>query len=224
MDARWGKTGAIAGIVFAVLFVLGLMLPALPGAGESEATVLDFYADSGNRATVIISSYLMGLAGVTFLVFLSSLYRGLRAAEGESGNLATIALGGGIVFVAMAFNSASAWGNVPGGVEFGGEAVPGYEIPIWFTQLGYGNMLLYGMLSAIAMIVSVSLLAQRTALFPRWLAITGFACSFILLFGVMFLPSLALPIWAIATSVAMLKAPASHPREVAQPARAGMAG
>ena len=223
MDTRWGRPGAIAAIVFAVLFTLGVMMPALPGAGESEARVLEFYEDSGNRLTVIIASYLIGLAGLAFLVFLASLYRGLRAAEGDGGNLAHVALAGGGVFVAMMFNGASAWSNVPGGIEFGNEAVPGYEIPIWFTQLGYGHLLLYGMLSAIAVVVSTSLIAMRTSVLPRWHAITGFVCAFILLFGVMFLPTLALPVWAIATGVAMLKAPAVQPRESGRIVSAGTA-
>lgn len=220
-SARWGRLGAVSGIIFAILFILGVMLPGLPGAGASEATVDEFYADSGNRTMVIFASFLLVLAGIAFLGFVASLHRGLRQAEGDSGSLATIALGAGFIFVAMLYTSSSAWSNVPGGMQFGNEVQPSYEVPIWFTQLGYGELLLNGMFAAIAMIVSTSVLTLRTAVFPRWLAWTGFVCAFVLLFGVMFLPMIALPIWAIATSVAMLMSPAARAHPAAQRAPAG---
>lgn len=219
--SRWGRFGAVSGIVFAVLFVLGVMLTNLPSGGESEETVMEFYADSGNRVMVMVAVYLLILAGIAFLCFVSSLHRGLRQAEGDSGSLATVALGGGIVFVAMLYATGSAWGNVAAGIEFGGETQPGYEIPIWFTQLGYGDLLLHGMFAAIATIVPTSVLTLRTGVFPRWLAWTGFVCAFLLLFGVVFIPMIALPIWAIATSVAMLKSPVARANPAAQPAPMG---
>lgn len=209
-SARWGRLGAVSGILFAILFTLGVMLPELPGAGNSEAVVNEFYADSGNRLTVMVASYLLAFAGIAFLGFVSHLHHGLRRAEGDSGSLSTVALAGGVVFVTMLFAGASAWGNVPGGMAFGGEVQPNYEIPVWFTQLGYGSLLLYAMFAAIAMIGTTSLLTLRTAVLPRWVAYTGFGCAFVLLFAVMFLPMIALPVWAIATSVAMLKSPATR--------------
>ncbi|CAN5759396.1 hypothetical protein BH23CHL2_BH23CHL2_06850 [soil metagenome] len=215
--ASWSRFGAIAGILFAVLFTIGVILPDLPSGGESAAVVDEFYADSGNRMIVIVASYLIVLAGLAFLGFLSEIYRGLRRAEGDSGSLATMALAAGVLFTGMLYASSSAWGNVPGGVELGGEEQPNSEIAIWFTQLGYGDLLLYGMFAAIAVIVPTSVLVLRTGVLPRWQAWTGFACAFLLLFGVMFLPMIALPIWAIATSVAMLKSPATRTAHNAQP-------
>lgn len=205
---HWGRWGALSGIVFAIMFVIGVILPDLPSGGDSSATVTAFYADSGNRMVAIVASYILVIAGLAFLVFVANLHRGLRRAEGESGSLATVALGAGIVFVVMLNSASSAWANVPGGVELGGEELPGAEIPIWFTQLGYGDLLLHAMFAAIAVIVPTSLLALRTGVLPNWLAWTGFGCAAVLLLGVVFIPMIALPIWVIAASVAMLKAPA----------------
>ena len=215
--ASWSRFGGIAGILFAVLFTLGVILPDLPSGGDSAAVVDEFYADSGNRTTVIVAAYLIVLAGLAFLGFVSELYRGLRRAEGDSGSLATMALAGGVLFIGMLYASSSAWANVPGGMEMAGESQPSSEIPIWFTQLGYGDLLLYGMFAAIAVIVPTSVLALRTGALPRWQAWIGFACAFVLLFGVMFLPMIALPIWAIAIGVAMLKSPVTSPAHSAQP-------
>jgi len=215
---NWSRFGAIAGILFAVLFTLGVILPDLPSGDDSAAVVDEFYADSGNRTTVIVAAYLIVLSGLAFIGFFAELYRGLRRAEGDAGSLATMALAGGVLFVGMLYASSSAWANVPGGMEMAGESQPSSEIPIWFTQLGYGDLLLYGMFAAIAVIVPTSVLALRTGLLPRWQAWTGFVCAFALLFGVIFLPMIALPLWAIATSVAMLKSPATQPARNSQPA------
>jgi hypothetical protein len=89
------------------------MLPSLPGGGDSEATITEFYAGSGNRITVIAAMYLLVLAGIAFIGFISDLHRRLRQAEGESGPLATIALVAGAVFVTMLYAASAAWGVSP---------------------------------------------------------------------------------------------------------------
>lgn len=216
-ESRWGRLGAVSGIVFAVLFVLGILLPGLPNSDEPEA-FSDFYADGGNRAMVVISLYLLIFAGIAFLAFAANLYRGLREAEGDSGSLATIALGAGIVFVAMLSSGAAAWANVPAGIEFGGEAQPANDFPIWFNQLGFGEIMVPGMFAAITVIVCTSALVLRTAVLPRWLAWTGFVCALFLVLSVVFLPMIALPIWTVATGVAMLKSPAPSAAPAPQPA------
>jgi hypothetical protein len=48
----------------------------------------------------------------------------------------------------------------------------------------------------------------RTDVLPRWLAWLGFICGVVLLFGVIFLPMIALPIWLIATSIVLYRQPA----------------
>jgi len=54
---------------------------------------------------------------------------------------------------------------------------------------------------------------MRTGVLPRWLAWLGFVCGVVLLFGVVFLPVIALPIWLIAASIVLYRQPeaASQP-------------
>jgi len=208
-ESRWGRLGAVSGIVFAVLFLASLFVPDLPSGSDANAS-------SGARSSVIITAYLMGLAGIAFLGFLASLYRGLREAEGEAGTLATLALAAGVLFVAMLYASGSAWAAVPAGIEFGQEPQPTSDVAIWLTQLGFGTLLVYGMFAAIVVVVVTSTLALRTAILPRWLAWTGFVCALLLIFGVFYMPMIALPIWAIATSVAMLRRPVLRTERAAQ--------
>jgi hypothetical protein len=218
-ESRWGRLGAVSGILFAVLFTAGVMLPDLPdGEDVNQAAITAFYADGDNRVTVIVAMYLLMLAGIAFLGFIAGLYRGLREAEGASGSLATVALAAGIVFVVMLNATSVAWGTVAAGIEFGGNTLGDSENPIWFGSLGDISLLIHGMFAAIVVIVATSLLALRTAALPRWLAWTGFACAFLLVFSVVFMPMIALPIWAVATGVAMLRHPAAQARRAAQPA------
>lgn len=216
-ESRWGRLGAVSGIVFAVLFTLGIMLPDLPGDTETDgAAIAGFYADGGSRVTVIIGMYLLMLAGIAYLGFVANLYRGLRQAEGDSGVLATLALAAGVLFVAMLYSAGGAWAAVPAGIEFGSAAQPTGDIALWFTQLGFVDLLIHGLFAAIVVIVATSILALRTAVLPRWLAWTGFVCAFLLVFGVVYMPMIALPIWAIATSVAMLRRPVLRTERAAQ--------
>ena len=53
---RWSP---LAGIAFVVLFVAGLFLNNMPSADDSAAKLISYYNDGGNRAQVIISSYLL---------------------------------------------------------------------------------------------------------------------------------------------------------------------
>jgi hypothetical protein len=45
----------------------------------------------------------------------------------------------------------------------------------------------------------------RTGVLPRWLAWLGFICGVVLLFGVIFLPMIALPVWLIAMSIVLYR-------------------
>src|SRR3954454_7737046 len=68
-DSRWDRWGPIAGIAFVVLLVVGISLAIsdLPAGDDPVSKFTSFYNDKGDRAKVIIGSYLMVLSGVFFL-------------------------------------------------------------------------------------------------------------------------------------------------------------
>jgi hypothetical protein len=59
------------------------------------------------------------------------------------------------------------------------------------------------------MIFAVSILTLRTGALPRWSAWVGFLAAIALLFAVIWIPQLALLIWALCVSGAMLARPAA---------------
>src|SRR5438128_7075137 len=99
-NARSDRWGPIAGIVFVVLFFVAISLIDIPAGDDSTKKITDFYNDGGDRAKIIISTYLFVLAGVFFFWFLASLRDRLIAVEGEPARLTVITFAGGNVFIA----------------------------------------------------------------------------------------------------------------------------
>src|SRR5688500_11878501 len=100
-DRRWAQWAPVSGIVFVVLFIVGVLLLNLPDTDDPASKIKSHYDDEGNRAQLIICAYAFVLAGVFFYWFLGSLRATMLAAEGPPGRLTSIAFGSGLVFVAL---------------------------------------------------------------------------------------------------------------------------
>jgi hypothetical protein len=211
----WERWGPLAGIVFVVLFVVGLSLNNIPSADDSAAKITSFYNDSGDRAQLIISSYLLWLAGLFFFWFIAGLRAKLMAVEGVPGRLTSITFGGGLVFIALLAAAAACFASVAGDVTFGGEDFVGVDGARFVPELGYPLLLIGGMFGVIAMIDAASILIVRTGVLPRWIGYFGFVAAVALLFAGFFLPMIFFVLWILFVSIAMWRAPAEA---TAQPA------
>src|SRR5579872_5856548 len=104
---RTSRAAAVAGIIFAVLLIVALVLlrvsvparPEVPGA---------WLADARRRAAVAIALNLIPFAGIAFLWFIGVLRD--RIGEREDRLFATVFLGSGLLFVAMLFVAAAVAG------------------------------------------------------------------------------------------------------------------
>jgi hypothetical protein len=205
MPLASARIAAASGVVFVILLVVGILLLDIPGHDDSDTIVNEFYASSGDRARVVASAYLLAGAGLALLVFLAFLRGYLKAIEGEPGTLSAIAFGAGLVFVVSLF-------------ALGAAQSPTYALSIdafdepqseltraVIPHLGY-SMFIYGLWAAAAMIASTSLVILRSAAFARWMAWAGFAAAAVLVFGIFFMPIIALPLWVLAMSVELLRA------------------
>lgn len=194
----------VSGIAFAVLFVLGMLMMNLPvgGEGSSDAEIRDFYANSDDRTRVVISMYLLALAGVAFIIFLAGLYAVVRAGASERFDsvLPLASLIAGIVFVALLFAGAAALGAIAGGIQLGDEPelIEDTGVARFLGHTGYALILIFGAISAAAMIAMVSArILQQPHLAARWVAWAGFILAAILLLAIVFLPMIALPLWVL---------------------------
>ena len=204
-DSRWEQWGPIAGIVFVVLFVVGLFMNNLPSADDSAIKIANYYNDGGKRAVIIIGSYLLWLAGLFFFWFIASLRTRLLAVEGAPGRLTSIAFGGGLIFIGMLFVAAACFASVAGDITFGSEKFASVDGARYLPELGYPILVIGGMFAAIAMIDAASILILRTKVLPRWIAYFGFFAAVALLFAGFFIPMLAFVLWVLFVSVAMMR-------------------
>lgn len=202
----------VGGIAFAILFVLGMVMMSLPvgGGSFSDAEIRDFYANSDDRTRVVISMYLLALSAIAFMPFLAGLYyriRSARPSDASDSVLPLASLIAGIAFVAMLLAGAAALGAIAGGIQVGNEPelLEDTGVARFLGHTGYALILIMGAFSAAAMIAMVSVrVLNLPHLGPKWLAWAGFVIAAILLFGIIWLPMLALPIWVLIACFTLL--------------------
>jgi hypothetical protein len=209
MQARRDMWTPVAGVLAAVTFVVGLLFASdSPDTSDPDAKVLAWYADHGHRVGILVGGFLLAFCGLFFLWFAAGLRQRLRAAEGPGGRLSTVAFGGAVVFVAMLGAGAAALAAIPAEQSFGsGPALHTADLARFLPSAGFGAILVFGAFGAIALIDATSIVILRTGILPRWLAWLGFVAAVVLLFGVVFVPMIALPIWLVAASIVLFRLP-----------------
>jgi hypothetical protein len=192
------------------LFVAAVIISGdqLGRVGDPDRQFVSYFNDTSNRVRDIAGAYVLAASGMAFVVFLARLYARLGAnAEGRA--LPLIALGAGLIFVALLLAAAAALSAVPTSLAlaamFDEERHEfGPDVSRLATQFGF-MLLVFAMWAAAACIAAISLAARTTGFFPAWLVGLGLIAAFALLFSFFFMPAAALPIWALATSVHLLR-------------------
>jgi hypothetical protein len=212
----------VAGILFVVLYVAAWFVSSTPESDDSRATVAAYYADKGNRVPMIVAAYLFVFAALLFLWFLAGLRTRLLDAEGSGGPLTAIAFAAGVLCAGLLMVGAFALAAVPAGISFGGADAPADgDVVTTVQQLAYGVILVGAMLSAAAAMVATSVLTIRTGVLPRWTAWVGLVAAVVLLFAFVWLPQIALLVWVLGVSIAMMRR--TSPRSARAPAGVGRA-
>jgi hypothetical protein len=180
--------------------------------GVSDQALVAWWSDDGNQLAAVLSMYCFIVAGLCFLVFLTQLRSHLLAAEGGGGELTTLVVVSGAVFVAMLFLAGVSRGVIGFAVTSPAtdETLPGPDTLRYLPQIGYAITGTASLLTVAVTIATSSWLILRTAVFGRWLAWVGVAAAAVLvvasatLAGVYLIP--AIYVWVVATSVAMWRA------------------
>jgi hypothetical protein len=197
------RAGAIAGIVFSILFIISLVLirvsvPATPGdAGTWLST---------REKSIRLALDLLPFAGIAFLWFIGVLRDRIGAQEDRF--FATVFLGSGLLFLAMIF-AASA---VSGGLMMAYGAIPGKVLDsgiyTFARTVAYQIVNVYAIRMAAVFMISTCTLAIRTGMFQRWMAFLGYVLALLLLLspGRLYWAPLVFPLWALVISVYVLLA------------------
>jgi hypothetical protein len=182
-----------------MIISLGIIRLALPDGPAEQSTV-----KPGFDKAIALALHLVPFAGIAFLWFLGVLRNRIGAAEDQF--LATVFLGSGLLFVASLFASAAVAGAVLGSTQARSHQQVGSEVYYFAAQVGYAFLNIFAFKMAGVFIISTCTIALRTAIFPRWIAFSGYACSLALLLvisnwlwiGVLF------PLWTILVSTYIL--------------------
>jgi hypothetical protein len=215
---RFARLVPASGIAFVVLVVVASLIKDAPGTDASDAEILSYYQDDGNRGKELAAFFLVGVAALCFLSWLGSLRGFLARVEGEPARLTTATIAAGAAFITLAVFAHVAATAISWTVE----AYERYEIdPDAARILGsvwYGSFVM-SMFAAAAMLLSASVLALHSRVFPTWLAALGFLGALAGVLGFLVWPSLVILVWILAASVWMLRAASPVTPHQSAPAR-----
>jgi len=195
----WERLAALAGVAFVVLYTAAFALGIEVGASDRE--ILDYYADSGNRAKEVVAFFLIAAAALAFIVFAGSLRSLIARAEQETAMLAALAWAGGtacavLVLAGDAVSRATAFAAMSEDFRLDPNTRRLFE------DAGF-LLFVSGALAAILLVIAVSLAALRHGLLPRWLGWAGFPAAALLPLAIGFVGFLVLALWMLAVSAAL---------------------
>jgi len=211
-----------AGIAFVVLFVAGVILnfgdtPNIKSSETDAVAAQKWVAElsgSGHRVGLLVSAYLLILAGLAFLWFTT----GLRTWLAPDLVMGRIISGLGVLGAGAMAAAAMSGAVVAGSVSFGNQPAPqnGDAIRLVMEPFFPFLFVVFGLVSA-ALIATVAVAITRTGILPRWVAYTGWIAVLASVAGVVFLPFVLVLLWYLALSIVGLTRATPAPAVVAVP-------
>ncbi len=201
MAARAERHAPLTGIAAVVLWFVSLVivegLTNPPSENATPERALAYFNDE--EVGIFISSFLFALGSLFFLWFVGSLRAALVRAEGGVARVSNIAFAAGVAFSLLMLLFA-----LPPSVgAFSNETLgPSAAEALWYLD---DLFFVAAQFTAIPLLVATALVSLRTAVLPRWLAWLSLLVAAVLLFplGGVFALGLGVPIWTVATSVAL---------------------
>ena len=216
LQAQWWRAGGAAGILFLVLFIVGISIQGeAPSFDGPIGEIRDWFADNGEQ--YLVGNYLIFLGFVLFyLPFLSSLRGVLASAEGGPAVWSRVAFAGGLIFMILGLVNSSFWATLAYGfgvVENGDEGT--IKTLMYLDRVGFNG----AVLTLIPLMLGASLVTLQTGVLWRWLPLLALvAIVFVVIFGASTLSSdsngalggigliglFATALWILLTSINMI--------------------
>jgi len=200
---RTPRAAAIAGMIFAVLMAVSIVLIRL-SLPSDPTEVGSWLNDGASRTSVIVAVNLIPFAGIAFLWFIGVIRD--RMGEREDKFFATIFLGSGLLFIALLFAAtAMAVGML---ASFKSAPSTTSEIEVWDlgSKTTFALLNTFAMRMAAVFIISTCTIALRTAIIHRWLSISGLVIALVLLVVASSVPYIntLFPLWIFLVSLEIL--------------------
>ena len=197
--ARWAPVSGILYVILWVVVIIGLD----SDTGDSDADIVSWYADSGNRDKQLVGFFLVLAASLCFLWFLSVLRGRLAQAEGTAGVKTTLAFGAGLVAVTLWMIASAIWMAISFAVGDTDEFVVDPNMDRLLGNLGYA-LWFAGTTIALLVVLCTALVGLRGQVIPRWLAWVSVVVAITMLASFVFLPFLIWLGWVLVVSLIWL--------------------
>jgi hypothetical protein len=208
-STRAALLSALPGVLFVVTFVVGFMLTNTPNSDASDKEWHDYFADRGHQVGLLVSGFLLAIAGVLLLSFLTALWRRVNAAESPANRdplaLGAAAMAGALVAAGGVINTV-----IPGAIIFQSLHVPSADVLRLVDNMGFPIMMVGGMFATALAIVALTLQASRSGYFGRLLSVFSYVAALAAIAAFLFFPVAIVLIWALVVSIVMVRRPSAR--------------
>jgi hypothetical protein len=196
---------AVAGLVFVGLLIVAIAVGTAPEAEKSDATILDYYGDSGNQVKQIVVALVMTIGLTAFLAFVTGL-RLVLVEAGAPAPLADLALVGGLAFALLALVGISIGTAVPATFVFSDTFELDADTARVLLTIGNIWLLSFAGATGSLLVGAASLASRRAELLPPWLEWTGLIAAPLMLLSLPLfgLAAIAMVVWVLAVSLVLL--------------------
>jgi hypothetical protein len=207
-----GRWAGIAGLGFVVgqvgAFAMGIEV------GPSDREILDYYADSGNRAREVVAFFLIAAAALCLVLFSHCVRVVIDRAASSASSAARAAFAGGLaasvlILAGDAVSRATAFSAMDADFELDPNTRRLFE------NAGF-LLFVCGALAAILLTAGVAVAALRHGVLPRWLGWASVVTALLLPLAIGFVGFLVFWLWVLLVS-GVLAFRSSHAPAQAQP-------
>lgn len=195
------RAAAIAGILFALLYGVGLVLIriSIPADLAAESVWMET-----NSKTVALALNLMPYAGIAFLWFIGVIRD--RLSDLEDRLFATVFLGSGLLFLALTFIGAALAGGLLSSYMVAPSALVESGVYTYSRAVMYETINVYAIRMAGVFMISLGTIWLRTGLMRRGWALLTYALALVLLLSISYSlwVTLIFPGWVLVVSVYFL--------------------
>jgi hypothetical protein len=200
------KAAAIAGILFAILLIIALVLLLISIPENSRDGIAWLTTNSSN---LLLALNLIPFAGIAFLWFMGVVRDHLGDSEDQF--FSTVFFGSGLLFLAILFVATASTGTLilMAGIQTDRLVESGiYDLGWNFSR---NLMYVYATKMAGVFMISTSSLFLRTKVTPRWMSLLGYLLAAIMIFRLRQIDRvgwvfLFFPLWILLISIYILMA------------------
>jgi hypothetical protein len=197
------RAAAIAGIIFAVLFTISLVLIRLAIPEELSGTNTAAWLQ-GNTTTLTLALTLVPFAGIAFLWFIGVVRDRLGTFEDQF--FSTVFFGSGLLFLAMTFASAAIAGGILSSYALEPDTLTKSGVLLFGRAIMYTITKVYAVRMAGVFMIALGTIWIRTRVMPRLFVFLTYAVALLLLVSSDFTSWLILvfPAWVFVISIFIL--------------------